>query len=94
MIKIKVSDVKFPEEDQGKLDTFQDDLNQKFKDVDLSMSLDQFLTDQEEFTDRKELDLEFNNAAPTIYFETSPAVLVIIDGDPILKTLITHLINM
>jgi len=83
--KIKVENIKFPEENQAKLTTFQDDINKIFEDIDLSMSLDQFLADQEELKERKEIDLEFNNAAPTIYFETAPSVLVMIDGDPILK---------
>ena len=85
--QIRVEDVKFPEEDQSKLATFQDDLNTKFADIDLSMSLDQFLADLEDFSERKEIDLQFNNTPPTIYFETSPAVLVIIDGEPVLKEL-------
>jgi len=83
--KIQVVNVKFPEENQDNLDTFQDDINKIFENVDLSMSLDQFLADQEELKERKEIDLDFNNAAPTIYFETVPSVLVMIDGDPILK---------
>jgi hypothetical protein len=85
--ELHVDQVKFPEEDQQKLDTFVDDLNEIFKDVNLSISLDRFLADQEQLAERKEIDLEFNNAAPTVYFETSPAVLVVIDGDPILKDL-------
>ena len=36
--QLTVEEVKFPEEDQSKLDTFQDDLNAIFKDVDLSLS--------------------------------------------------------
>lgn len=83
--QLHVEDVKFPEEDEQKLETFVDDINEIFKDVDLSISLDRFLADQEEFKERKEIDLEFNNAPPTIHFETTPSVLVIIDGDPILK---------
>jgi len=85
--QLKVDDVKFPEEDQGKLDTFVNDLNEIFQDIVLTMSLDQFLADQQETTDRKAIDSEFNNQAPKVYFETSPAVLVLIDGDPILKEL-------
>ncbi len=85
--RITVENVKFPEDDQSKLDTFKDDLNQLFEDVDLSMSLDQFLADQQEISDRAAIDTEFNNAPPTIYFETSPSVLVLMDGEPILKEL-------
>jgi len=82
---IQVANVKFPEEDQAKLNTFHNDINEIFEDLDLSMSLDQFLTDQDELKERREIDLEFNHAAPTIYFKMVPSVLVMIDGDPILK---------
>lgn len=85
--RLKVEDVKFPEDDQAKLDTFTEDLNEIFKDIALTMSLDQFLADQQQTTDRKAIDLEFNNAAPTVYFETTPSVLISIDGDPSLKEL-------
>ena len=85
--QLHVEEVKFPEEDEQKLNTFVDDLNEIFNEVDLSISLDRFLADQEAFSERREIDLEFNNAPPTIYFETTPAVLVLIDGDPILKEL-------
>ena len=85
--QLKVENVKFPEENEQKLDTFVDDLNEIFKDVDLSISLDRFLADQEQISEQKEIDLSFNNSPPTVYFETSPAVLVIIDGDPVTKDL-------
>jgi hypothetical protein len=83
--QLKVNDVKFPEKDQNKLDTFIDDLNEKFKDTSLTLSLDQFLADQQKTTERKEIDMQFNNTAPVVYFETSPTVLITIDGDPVLK---------
>ncbi len=85
--KLRVENVKLPEEDKQKLDTFIDDLNEIFMDITLSMPLDLFLADQQEIADRKSIDTEFNNNPPTIYFETTPSVLISIDGEPVLKEL-------
>jgi hypothetical protein len=85
--QFSVEEVSFPEDDKDKIEDFKEDFNQQVYDVQMVMNLDEFLTDLEELEERRQLDLEFNNAAPKIYYETQPSVLVMIDGDPILKDL-------
>ena len=49
------------------------------------MSLDRFSSSIEHLQEGGGQANNFNNAPPDIFYETSPAVLVFIDGDPILE---------
>jgi len=52
----------------------------------IEMSLDRLLANLSEVEDLHQLTGNFQNDAPKIYFRTIPAVLLMIDGDPIIKT--------
>jgi len=51
----------------------------------VEMSLDRLLASMNEVENLKQISDKINNDPPTIYFRTAPAVLVMIDGEPILK---------
>ena len=51
----------------------------------LEMSLDRILASLDEVEKLNQLSEKLNNTPPVIYFRTKPAVLVMIDGEPILK---------
>ena len=51
----------------------------------LEMSLDRLLASMNEVENLKQLSDKINNDPPAIYFRAAPAVLVMIDGEPILK---------
>jgi len=52
----------------------------------IEMSLDRILASLAEVEGLKHLSDNINNDAPKIYFRNSPAILLMIDGDPITKT--------
>ena len=85
--KIEVETVKFPEGDAEQKEKIQKGMTTKLDGVSLTMSLDRFSASIEPLLDFKNKSESFNNDPPVIYYETKPAVLVYIDGDPILKEL-------
>lgn len=85
--KIEVEAVKFPEGDAKQIEEIRNGMTTKLDGVSLTMSLDRFSASIEPLLDFKNKSESFNNAPPVIYYETKPAVLVYIDGDPILKEL-------
>ena len=82
--EIEVQSMKFPEGDEENVEKLKNALTDKLSGISLTMSLDRFATSIEHLQDQGGT-AEYNNAPPKIYFETSPAVLVFIDGDPIMK---------
>lgn len=52
----------------------------------IEMSLDRLLASLAEVEDLKQLSDKINNNPPEIYFRSSPAILLMIDGEPITKT--------
>jgi hypothetical protein len=81
---LTVQDIKFPEGDEEKIERFRQDLNEKFIDLDFTMSLDRFLADLATSVGGAAADPKYQNDAPVLFFETEPTVLVLIDGEPIL----------
>ena len=61
---------------------------------DLEMSLDHILASLDEVGNLNQLSDRINKDPPVIYFRTSPAVLMMIDGDPILKIMMNQALNM
>ncbi len=70
------------EEETGK---FSDLLSKEMESWNLEMSLDRILASLDEVENLKQISDKINNAPPEIYFRTTPAILIMIDGDPILN---------
>ena len=83
--KIVVETLKFPEEEEAKVEKIQKSLGDKLSGICMVMSLDRFSESIEHLQGEGDIVEDFDNTPPEIYYETSPAVLVFIDGDPILK---------
>jgi len=84
---LEVPRVHFPDiEDKGKVDEFTALLITEVESWNIIMSLDRLLAGLSEVEDQKNLSVQLNNKPPDIYFRTSPAILISIDGEPKLKT--------
>jgi len=84
--RMKIEKTHFPEMvDKEKASKFSEYLTKEIESWNLEMSLDRLLASLEEVDDLKKLSDQINNDPPQIYFRTTPAVLMMIDGDPILK---------
>ncbi|MBW1854684.1 MAG: hypothetical protein JRJ00_08410 [Deltaproteobacteria bacterium] len=84
--KLDIPRVHFPGfEDQEKITDIKALLIQEMESWDVDMSLDRLMASLNEVEDLKELSMQLNNDPPAIYFRTSPAILITIDGDPVLK---------
>ncbi len=83
---IVIEDFKFPEGDDGQVKKLRRALSERLTGLGMIMSLDRFIAELEilkkEWSGQSD---QFKHDPPDIYFETTPAVLVYIDGDPILK---------
>ncbi len=83
---IDIVRIHFPDvEDSTKIERFSRLLEQEIKSLNLLMSLDRITAGLEEVEDLKNVSENLNNDPPDIYFRTEPAVLISIDGDPIIK---------
>ncbi len=84
---VEVPRVNFPDlEDKGKVGEFTSLLIKEVESWNLEMSLDRLITGMGEVEELKNLSVQLNNDPPDIYFRTSPAILISIDGEPKLKT--------
>ena len=70
---------------QDTIDKFSGLLSAEIESRNLEMSLDRILASLEEVENLKQLSDDINNDPPAIYFRTVPAVLLMIDGEPVLK---------
>jgi len=71
--------------DSIRIERFGKLLTQEIESWDMVMSLDRMLASLEDAKDMKEMSVKINNKPPDIYFRIHPAVLITIDGDPIIK---------
>ena len=84
--KMQVLKTYFPDVVDKKIgDEFSKLLATEIESWDMEMSLDRLTASLKDIEDLKELSDDINNDPPRIYFRTNPAVLVMIDGDPIEK---------
>ncbi|MCD4683141.1 MAG: hypothetical protein K8R86_07650, partial [Bacteroidales bacterium] len=84
---IDVPRVNFPDlEEKGKVDEFTAFLVKEVESWNVVISLDRLLAGMNDIEDKKNLSAQLNNEPPDIYFRTSPAILISIDGEPKLKT--------
>ncbi len=71
--------------DEEKTKKLSELLEDEIELLDLHMSLDRIIAGLDEVENLAELSDQINNDPPEIYYREIPAVLVIVDGDPILK---------
>ena len=82
---VKIQSVKFPDADENQEKTMITMLENRIPEMNLTFSLDRLLTSLEMVGKSEELSGQLNTVAPNIYYEDESAVLVLIDGDPILE---------
>jgi hypothetical protein len=83
--EIVVESLKFPEGDEEQVESIRQAMTKKLDGISMTMSLERFTASIAHLEGQVADNENFKNAPPVIYFETNPAVLVFIDGDPILK---------
>ncbi len=82
---VDIQSVKFPDADEEEEQRIINLLESEIPAMDLTYSLDRLLTSLEMVEKNQEFSEQLNNAAPKVYFEDEAAVLVLIDGEPILE---------
>jgi hypothetical protein len=83
--KIEIIKTHFPDiMDEEKISNFSGLLSEEIESWNLEMSLDRILASLDEVETLKELSDLINNDPPQIFFRNSPAILMMIDGEPIL----------
>jgi len=81
-----IPEIKFPDvDDESKIGALKKLIKKDLETLELEMSLDRILADLEEVKTEQLLNDKLSNKPPDIYFRMKPTVLVVIDGDPILK---------
>jgi len=86
LVSIDIEKVYFPgEQDSAKIDKFSKLLVEEIESWNVVMSLDRLTASLKDVEDLNMLSEDLNNNPPDIYFRTKPAVLISIDGEPILK---------
>lgn len=83
--EIVIETLKFPEGDDDQISKIKKGLSEKLSGLSMTMSLERFTSSIAHLKGDDKHDDKYNNISPDIYYEISPAVLVFIDGDPILK---------
>ena len=84
--KMDIIKTHFPDMlDEENINKFSKLLSEELESWNLKMSLDRILASLDEVENLKQLSDDINNDPPAIYFRTTPAILMLIDGDPILK---------
>ena len=84
--EVDILKVHFPEMiEQKKIDKFKGLLIERIESKNIVMSLDLLMASLEEVEDLNKLSDQIKNDPPVIYFRNSSTILVMIDGDPIIK---------
>ncbi len=83
--KIVIESLKFPEGDDDEVENIRKAMTEKLSGLTMTLSLERFSASIEHLVADDNQAGDFNNTPPKIYFETSPSVLIFIDGEPILK---------
>ena len=84
---LNITAAKFPDMKGNKIDKLSNLLESDIPKYNIVMSLDQVLASLELVEQQQNLSEDLNNKPPEIIFTTKPSVLVLIDGDPILKNI-------
>ncbi len=84
---IEINKVLFPDiKDEAKIAKLKEVIKADIESTDMVMSLDKIISSLETVAAETEMEGEFNNNPPEIYFRQDPTVLVVLDGEPKLKT--------
>jgi hypothetical protein len=81
---LKITNAKFPDIGSDSLEKLREFVLQEIGGLDMTMSLDRFLVSLEELESRDIMNESLNSEPPKIFFRTNPAILVFVDGEPIL----------
>ena len=83
---MKIEKSHFPDiVDKDMVEEFSKLLSKEIESWDIAMSLDRIIASLKEVDNLEQLSDQINNDPPVIYFRTTPAVLLMIDGKPIFK---------
>lgn len=97
LTEFDVESLKFPDADRQQESDMIKILDEEIREMNLTMSLDRLLTSMQVAEESSRLSENLDNAPPKIIFEDEAAVLVLIDGDPILEdiedTKIQYVVN-
>ncbi len=85
--RVVVTAAKFPDVEEAKVEEFSRYLEQEIPQWDLVISLERLTASLDGVASISGQDDNFKNDPPVIHVRTGPAVLVLIDGDPILADL-------
>jgi hypothetical protein len=83
--EVDIQSVKIPDADEEEEERIINLLESEIPAMDFTYSLDRLLTSLEMVEKNQEFSEQLNNKAPKILFEDESAVLVLIDGEPILE---------
>jgi hypothetical protein len=83
--QIVVETMKFPEGDEAKVKNLKDNITESLNGHSLTMDLDRFLASIKHLEEGSITADQYKNDPPKIFYESSPSVLVFIDGEPIIK---------
>ena len=84
--ELTVTDAKFPDvTDAAKIEEFKRFLGEEIPRWHYTFSLDRLLAGMELVEKQKALAADLNHEPPEIIFATEPSVLVLVDGDPMLR---------
>lgn len=84
LIEVRVTAAKFPDVEQEKVDALSRYLEEDIPSWNITLSIDRLIAS---LPDQQGADDGFASDPPHIYYSKVPAVLVLIDGDPILSDL-------
>ena len=82
---VKVPIAKFPDASEEDVEKLKSILESEVPKWEIVMSLDQLVADMEVADDASQQDAGYNNSPPEIIYSSVPAVLIIIDGEPIIE---------
>ncbi len=85
ILEISVSRVRFPNATPAQEDSLTQLLERELPQWETTMSLDRLLVSLQEIEDRRAIAMDLNNEPPAIVFVDYPAILVMIDGEPIMQ---------
>ncbi|MDB4582687.1 hypothetical protein N9164_06015 [Draconibacterium sp.] len=81
-----IPEIKFPDvDDESKIENLKKIIKNDLESIELEMSLDRIIADLEDVEQEQLLSDQIKNDPPKIYFRAKATVLVVIDGEPILK---------
>ncbi len=85
LLDVAVTNARFPNASEAHLDRFKRIVEAEIPKWELELSYDQLLASMAAVEDQKEKSAKLDNSPPEIIFSRKPTVLVLIDGEPVLR---------